>query len=479
VSRLRSIRARFTAWYLLVLAVLLVLLGVGSYFSVRAVLHRDIDRGLLRRFDQLAGIPDLRQILSEGRFEAAFGELVACYTAEDGAYSVAATQSVDPLVERSCIDAAFAGEHVFATAVTPEGQQVRLYLALLPPGGSPLQEIPGVSFAVPLRQTPSSTVPAAVLVIGRPMDIVTSALSTLGIVLLIAVPLTLLVSAAGGLFLVGRAFQPVDRMIGTAQSIEESDLSLRVAAGSDDELGRLAHTLNAMLDRLQAAFTRQREFTDDASHELRSPLSVIEAEATLALRRERSAAEYRDALAVIAEEAAGMNRLIDQLLTLARADAGEDALRREPVPLAAMAQETVSAMQPIAEENDIRLEARAVGDGRVLGDSVQLRRVLTNLVENALRHTPAGGRIDVTVTAGDDAVTLTVSDTGPGIPADALPHIFERFYRVDAARARAAGGTGLGLAICRAIVAAHGGTISAVSPPGHGATFTVSLPRLH
>ncbi|MFC2095101.1 ATP-binding protein [Candidatus Bipolaricaulota bacterium] len=263
-----------------------------------------------------------------------------------------------------------------------------------------------------------------------------------------------------------------------ARGIEETDLGGRVNVGSDDELGRLARTINAMLGRLERAFHRQRQFTDDASHELRSPLSVIEAEATLALRREREAEDYRESLSIIADESANMNRLIDQLLTLARGDAGEEAVTYQRFNLPTLISETVGTMLPLAEEKNVQLEADP-SSGKIVvnGDETQLKRVLTNLIENAIRHTEAQDRITVCASQQGPIITCTVQDTGCGISAEHLPHIFERFYRADKARSRARGGSGLGLAICRQIVEAHGGSIVAESKIDVGTTFTIQLPE--
>lgn len=482
---LRSIRARFTAWYLLVLGILLVCLSISLYLFMSHTLRRDIDDGLSHRAAQISSIRNVRSLIADGRFEEVLGEIVGFYTHAEGGYTVASTHLIEELIDAKLIEQAFSGERVFVTIPSPEGQRLRFYIAPFrpavsgTPGGVPpagaapegeRQPAPGAVLGeVPAREP-------AVLVIAQPMDRIIAALGALQAILAIAVPLTLVLSAWGGLFLVRRALRPVDQMIATTREIEETDLARRVVIRADDELGRLARTLNAMLDRLQSAFRRQRQFTDDASHELRSPLSVIEAEATLALRRERSAADYRDAIATIAEEARTMNRLIDQLLTLARSDAGEEKLEPEPVDMAAIAQETVAAMQPVADEKAVRLVAEASVSGVVDGDPIRLRRVMANLVDNAIRHTPKNGSVRVAVSSTKAEVRIEVADTGAGIPEKDLPHIFERFYRVDKARSRTEGGSGLGLAICRTIVAVHGGSIDVASEEGVGSCFVVRLP---
>jgi heavy metal sensor kinase len=245
-----------------------------------------------------------------------------------------------------------------------------------------------------------------------------------------------------------------------------------------DEVGRLAATFNRMLDRLERSFARQRQFTADASHELRTPLAMLTSEAELALSRERTADEYRQALSSVRSDADRMTRLVNELLLLARAEAGQEQLELEPLALDELAADVVEAMQPLAETRGVRLERGCLEAVRVRGDQSRLTQLLVNLVDNGLKYTPAGGRVTVSVGPEDGQAVLRVADNGPGIAAEHLPHLFERFYRVDKARSRAAGGTGLGLAISRWIVEAHGGQVSVASQTGAGTTFTVQLPRL-
>jgi heavy metal sensor kinase len=478
MRRWRSIRARFTAWYLVVLAVLLSLLSVGLYAYLSYTLQRNLDEGLVHRAEQLCATISMEQIVKEGRFEDTLGEMVALYTREDGGYRIVATQAIESLVDVAWIGEAFAGTPVLVT-VSDDNRELRLYVALLgTPGPSPVALSSPSGPPPPDAPQGQQPPPRAVLAIARPLEIVSSPLAALRGALLIAVPLTLLLSAGGGLFLVRRALKPVDRMIETARDIGETDLCKRVEVSTNDELGRLAATLNDMLARLERAFQRQRQFTDDASHELRSPLSVIEAEASLALRRERTPSDYRDALATISEEASKLNQMVDQLLTLARGDAEARSLAREPVDLAELACETVEAMSPLAEEAGVLMEANAAGPAVISGVPADLRRLLTNLVDNAIRHTPAGGSVDVSVRRIESrsSIEMIVADTGVGIPLEHLPRIFDRFYRVDQARAQGSGGRGLGLAICKQIVETHGGKIAAESVLGEGTRLIVRLP---
>ena len=483
MRRRGSIRLRFTGWYLAVLALLLVAMSVGTYLYLSHALYENLDEALTRRAAELARQGDLPRLLSDGVFVPSLGEYLAFILPTEGGNEVvssrpALSDSLDP----SWIEAASNGTPVYATLA--EGEQpirvlIAMYRPVAPQGADIGLSAPGGRPAY----LPAPANGPAVLVVGKPMDVITSSLGALRGTLLLAVPLTLLLSAGGGLFLVRRALRPVDRMIELARSIQETDLGRRVDIRSNDELGRLGATLNGMLARLDGAFRRQRQFADDASHELRSPLSVIEAEATLALRRDRPPEEYRRALETIASESAAMSRLVDQLLALARGDASAVEISQPiHVDFGALVSETVAVLQPIAEEKGLAVEV-SVSPAIVRGDPAGLRRLVINLVENAVRYTEAGGTIVVGVVAEAREVVLRVEDSGIGIAPEDRERIFERFFRADAARRRsspeegARGGSGLGLAICRQIVELHGGSLAAESTIGRGSTFIVRLPQ--
>jgi heavy metal sensor kinase len=286
----------------------------------------------------------------------------------------------------------------------------------------------------------------------------------------------LAVAGGGGVFLAGRALKPVDRMARSAQDIEESDLSRRIPVQSKDELGRLASTLNQMIERLEKAFKRQRQFTGDASHELRTPLTVIQAEATLALEKERPASEYRQSLDVVSHEAKHMSRVIDQLLTLARADSGNEHLLLEEIDLRDLLVDLSVDAEILCRDKGLEFRLEPMGSVRVKGDRARLRELFLNLLGNAIRYTTSGGTVSLSLTRDGDTAVAAVTDTGIGIPEKDIPFIFERFYRVDKARARQEGGAGLGLAICRYIAEVHGGAIKVESHVGRGSTFSVWLP---
>ncbi len=299
--------------------------------------------------------------------------------------------------------------------------------------------------------------------------------------LLTLIPLALLIAGLGGAFLTDRALRPVRAITLAAGRIEAANLSERLPVTGSDEFSALAHTFNAMLarlagsfDRLEQAYEQQRRFTADASHELRTPLTIIKANTSLALLNGGTAADYRLALEAADKAADRTGRLVQDLLLLARADAGEQPLRREAVWLDALLAQAVEAVHA-PRQAAIRL---CLPDAipSVPGDADALLRLFTNLLENAARHTPPGGQITISALSDARTATVTVTDTGEGVAPEHLPHVFERFYRADAARSGGRGGTGLGLAICRSITDAHGGTITLESRVGAGTVVRVTLP---
>lgn len=286
----------------------------------------------------------------------------------------------------------------------------------------------------------------------------------------------LTLGVVGGGWLSGRTLRPISAMSGTAKNISAENLSQRIdLAETDSELGQLALVLNQTFDRLQSAFEHQLRFTADASHELRTPIAVILSQAELTLSKPRSSDEYRTALETCQRAARRMRSLIDSLLLLARFDAGHPDLQRRSLDLAEVAHESVELLRPLANERQITLNSEML-PMPVVGDRDRLGQVVTNLLANAIRYNQEGGRVDVRVERVNGHAVFSVTDNGIGIPAEELPHIFDRFYRVDKARTRAEGGSGLGLAICHSVVEAHGGQITARSEPQQGTTLEVRLP---
>ncbi len=314
------------------------------------------------------------------------------------------------------------------------------------------------------------------VLVGRAIRVDLAALRRFAWLLVLADATVLALGLGGGWFLTSRALQPVENISAAASRIAQGNLAERInVAETDSELGRLAGVLNSTFARLEAAFLQQRQFTADASHELRTPLAVLISEAQTTLARERSAADYRETLEACLDTAQQMRRLTESLLELARLDAGQDKLNRERFDLAGKARACLDRLRPLAAPRGVQLHAD-LQPVEVVGDPDRLGQLVTNLLTNAIYYNREGGEVTVSVRREDATAILSVADTGAGIAAEDLPHIFERFYRADKARGTAEGRTGLGLAICQAVVQAHGGTIEVSSEPGAGTTFLVKLP---
>jgi two-component system, OmpR family, sensor kinase len=283
---------------------------------------------------------------------------------------------------------------------------------------------------------------------------------------------------AGGWWVATRAIRPVADISATATRISSGDLSQRIStADAESELGQLATVLNSTFARLETAFAQQQQFTSDAAHELRTPVSVILTQVQSTLNKERTGPEYRETLEACQRAAQRMKRLIESLLELARFDAGQEHLQRVTFDLAAKTRECLELLQPLATERRVRISAE-LADAHCSGDPERLSQVVTNLLTNAVTHNRPDGEVRVTLAAADGGVVLTVADTGPGIAPEDAPHVFKRFYRAEKSRTASAGNSGLGLAICKSIVTAHGGTLDFTSAPGRGTTFTLRLPAI-
>jgi len=288
--------------------------------------------------------------------------------------------------------------------------------------------------------------------------------------------LLFVLAGAGGWFLAGRTLRPVERIADIARGIGESDLSRRIDVETDDELGRLAQTLNGMIARLEEAFIKQRQFVADASHELRTPLAVIRAESSLVLEKPRDQEQYQHSLELVSQEVDYMSEIVGKLLILARSDAGSEQLTVQDIDLAGLLAELGQDLEALAQEKGLALRFGQLDPLTVRGDRVRLRQLFMNLLDNALRYTPTGGSITGSLVRKDDVAVVSIGDTGIGIPAEHLPFIFDRFYRVDKVRTGGEGGTGLGLSIATSIAKMHGGSIEAESRVGAGTIFRVRLP---
>jgi heavy metal sensor kinase len=327
------------------------------------------------------------------------------------------------------------------------------------------------------ERTQLSNGKSAALVLTRPTLELQQTLSVAALYLAVAAFATVAAGTALTYWLAGRALRPVGVITGIARDLSDRDLHRRIDLDlPPDELGKLADTLNGMLTRLESAFDSLRQFTSDAAHELRAPLALIRTEVEVTLASPRAGSQYEATLRTVLAETERLSRMADQLLLLARADAGALTPHHEIVDFKDLLEETVDRWQHVASERRISLVAELPSGGRLEGDADLLRRLLDNLIDNAVRHTPPAGRIIVKASLTDHTWHVTVVDSGPGVAPQIRDRLFERFSRGDSGRGRETGGAGLGLALCAAIAAAHGGGIHLEASVPRGARFIVNLP---
>ena len=314
-----------------------------------------------------------------------------------------------------------------------------------------------------------------VVQVGRSEALMRRELDELLLVLALGLPLGVAAAAAGGYALARRALAPIEGMAERGRAITAARLSERLPVDNPhDELGRLAAVFNTMLGRLEASFTQMRRFAADVSHELRTPLTAIRSVGEVALRETRSPASYQTVIGSMLEDVDRLTHLTERLLLLSRADSGQIELSREPVDLCVLAEDVASQLEVLAEEKHQSMRIERDGPATCEGDAMVLRQAVLNLVDNAIKYTPEGGRIVVRARETQGRATLEVSDTGPGIPPERRPGMFDRFDR--GGRPDQAGGTGLGLAIAKWAVEANQGLLSYEEPDGHGSTFRMSFP---
>jgi heavy metal sensor kinase len=314
-----------------------------------------------------------------------------------------------------------------------------------------------------------------VVQVASPLSQLHEVLRNLGFSLLFLLPLTVILTGLSGVFLVQLTLRPVDQMIETIHQITAENLKLRLKIpGTKDEIDSLAQTFNQMISRLDEAFTTQRQFMEDISHELKTPLSVLKGELEVTLKRIRSAQEYETTLHSSLEEVDHLVGIVENLLTLARFDAKTTTLQKVSLDLNGLLKDAVEAIQVLAIQKNVTLQLNSAHTVEILADKNQIKRLILNILDNAIKYTPSGGKISIDLRQQKDAADIDITDNGIGIPESELPHIFDRFYRVD--KSRSSVGFGLGLSIAQSIAMAHGGKIYARANIPQGTIFTISLP---
>jgi len=452
-----SIGARLTAWYSLILALSLGLFGALAYVAISHSVRATVDGELKQRAQAVRDIINEDAPSGEAALKDEFRELV------DSEGAGARLRVAYP-----------GGWIIYASPELQQAIEPKRAQRLSRPFSAWLR---GERFRF-LRETVAATGGRYDIEVGASLKAFDRSLEEFRGLLYAAGPVFLILAALGGYWLSKRALAPVDHITQAARSIGAQDLSRRLAVPhTSDELERLADTLNEMLSRLEAAFQRITQFTADASHELRTPVSVMRTNAEIILRKPRSEQEYREALSKILDESEKVSRLIEQLLLLARADSGSAALQMTRSDLKSAVQNACREASVLAEAKHLKFsESIPEKSVWVQGDSASLERLFMILLDNAVQYTSSGGQIEVHLDAADGFAVADVRDTGTGIAKEDIGHIFDRFYRADRARSRESGGTGLGLAIGRWIAEAHHGEIRVESEPAKGSTFQVRIP---
>lgn len=445
----RSIRFRLAAWYTGFLAVTFLVLGLGAWVAIRFSISDTVDADLRSRIERMTGFLAKSERNSEEIAEE-LGEQVVLTSAGtmvrfDDLQGNPVFRSAGPFWWPQPIPDG-AAIQTFDT----DGQRIRAHRADLPSGR--------IQIAVPL-------------------NMYDSALRRFTWTMLLGSPVALVLAAFGGYWMSRRALAPVDAIAARAREIGAGELSARLPSrNSGDELDRLSATLNEMLERIENGFRRITQFTADASHELRTPVAIIRTTAEIARSRTRSAEQHEASWTNVVAESERMSRLLDDLMTLARADSGIDSLEIGPVDLGSCVQDACEEIQVLAEKASLHLRIELAPDCSVRGDVEALRRLCLILLDNAVKYTPAPGTIQVALQRDPENVVLSVTDSGIGISAEDQVHIFDRFYRASSHRSRESGGTGLGLAIAKWIASRHGAAVEVSSAPGAGSTFRILFP---
>jgi len=457
----KKLRVQLAAWYLAFFSVLFVLLGLVLYGVLSASLERRLDEALVTQANTAAAL------LGEE-----WGEM-------HGDAQAAASGVIAEMAPRSSTVAILLGDAMLASSMPP-GADLRPAAAKVLAAGDSLWRwddwgkygARGSVRAISIGQR------RFVVMAIEPLDSIALELRVVRDTLWLVIPLLLAAAGIGGYWLARRGLAPLDSMAAQSQKITGDSLHTRLHIGdAAEELTTLAASFNELLSRLDQSFESMRRFVQDASHELRTPLAVIQAEADVALSRDRSAAEYQESLAAIQEESRRLSRLVDDLLNLASADAGHVRLRVEELYLNDLVSECCRSVKPMAAARGVELQYLSSPDVNVRGDEELLRRMVLNLLDNAIRYTPSGGSVSAGVEIAGSEVIIRVADTGIGIAPDVSPHVFERFYRADKARSRQEGGFGLGLSIVKWIAESHHGAVELATQPGCGSTFTVHLQK--
>jgi heavy metal sensor kinase len=461
----RSLSVRLVAWYAGVLTLVFVLLAGLTFFFLQHYLEANVLDNQVRRTQQIAATLVARS--SRGAENALAAQVESLYSPEANGRFIRITRADGEVVYVSGApkDGGFdppqvptaSGSGDFARRVRPGGAGAPLLVA-----GRSVTATDGTRYRVEVGTS------------GRPAE---ETLAHVLVMLAVGLPIAVCAAVAGGFVLVRRALEPVERITGKAEAITQHNLSERLpVVHSGDEIERLSVALNHMISRLEDAIHGSKQFVADASHELRTPLTVMRGELESLAQNAELTGDTRETLGSVLEEVDRLAEIVESLFALSRLDAGEAHAQWLRFDLGELAATTAEQMSLLATDKNVAIECESPRGVTVEGDPARLKQVIVNLLDNAIKYTPAGGRVRLSVRAESGFAILEVADDGIGIPAEALPHVFKRFYRVDVSRSREPGGAGLGLAIVKSICSAHGAEVEVLSAPGRGSTFRVRQP---
>jgi heavy metal sensor kinase len=465
----KSIRSRLTAWYILLLGIILILFSVFLNYFLSKRLYESVDNSLtvsatvvatsaVMQFNR-SPLPGLDQFFEQ--FMGA-GNLNKFYRIYDGSGNVGSrSNNIDaskfPLSQEAYADA-LSGTNSYETFLVDGKHPIRVITMPI------LREKKLVNLVQ----------------VGTSLEAVKETLRNLRIFLFTAVPSVLVFATLFARFLARRALKPISKIIKTARDIGQGqELSQRIPVFKvQDELGQLALTFNEMMDRLENSFAQMRQFSSDASHELRTPLTVLQGQNELVLSKLRDPKEYQEVIISNLEEIKYMSKVLEDLFVLSRSDENQVLLNYKRMDLRDLVEEVCRHAEILAEEKDISIVIAFLEQVKINGDEVRLRQMVWNILHNGIKYTQPGGELKVSLLEESGFALLSIQDTGIGIPEKDLPFIFDRFYRVDKARSKDEGGSGLGLSICRHIAEAHKGKIKVESKPGLGTRFKIHIPSM-
>jgi two-component system OmpR family sensor kinase len=462
-QRIRSTRFILTLWYSVILLAAFIIFGFGVYVYLQHVEEAGLEQNLVEEIDWISRLVDLERsridVWTLADLSNDVGQrIVAHYKVNPRNYDVVLAFVNGTILYRS-----------------PSGRSFLVPGTVLPPDRTLLQSIKSPDnevFRVALRRTDPFIIQVAYSETATE-TVLGHLLSIFGVLM----PVVLFIAFSGGWIMAGMVLRPVGQITRLADRISAENLSERIPQRDvPDELGQLIVTINRMIARLEASFSQIREFSLSVAHELRTPLTILKGESELALTRTMTREETERLVTTYLEETVRMSRIVDDLLTLAKADAGQVRILREPVELSRLLQDIYEDALILASDKQLTVEMRSNEPAIVQGDESRLRQLFRILLSNAVQYTNSGGSVLISSRREGGKIHVEVEDTGIGIPQEALGKVFQRFYRVDEARTRIKGGSGLGLSIAQWIVTAHEGSISVRSTFGKGSCFTVTLP---